>query len=81
MALAYFKLAIIGAGIAYRSREAGLTDDTDKVGEAVAPLIAAGWPSWPRLGFRRSSPWVEKRVLKRSPRPLSVQNRQEGPPP
>ena len=42
MALAYFKLAIIGAGIAYRSREAGLTDDTDKVGEAVAPLIAAG---------------------------------------
>ena len=42
MALAYFKLAIIGAGIAYRSREAGLADDTDKVDEAVAPLIAAG---------------------------------------
>ena len=42
MALAYFKLAIIGAGIAYRSRESGVTDDTDKVAEAVAPLIAAG---------------------------------------
>lgn len=42
MALAYFKLAIIGSGIAYRAREAGVTDDTDKVGEAVAPLIAAG---------------------------------------
>ena len=42
MALAYFKLAIIGAGIAYRAREGGATDDTDKVGEAVAPLIAAG---------------------------------------
>ncbi len=42
MALAYFKLAIIGAGIAYRARESGVTDDTDKVAEAVAPLIAAG---------------------------------------
>lgn len=42
MALAYFKLAIIGAGIAYRARESGVTDDTDKVAKAVAPLIAAG---------------------------------------
>lgn len=42
MALAYFKLAIIGAGIAYRAREAGVVDDTDEVGEAVAPLISAG---------------------------------------
>ncbi|HYJ56224.1 MAG TPA: phosphotransferase family protein [Mycobacterium sp.] len=42
MALAYFKLAIIGAGVAYRAREGGVTDDTDKVGEAVAPLITAG---------------------------------------
>ncbi len=42
MALAYFKLAIIGAGIAYRARESGVTDDADKVGEAVAPFIAAG---------------------------------------
>ncbi|UXA13285.1 phosphotransferase family protein [Mycobacterium sp. SMC-8] len=42
MALAYFKLAIIGAGIAYRAREAGVVDDTDKVAEAVGPLIAAG---------------------------------------
>jgi len=41
MALAYFKLGIIGAGIAYRAREGG-TADTDKVGEAVAPLITAG---------------------------------------
>ncbi len=42
MALAYFKLAIIAAGIAYRAREGGVADDIDKVGEAVAPLIAAG---------------------------------------
>ena len=43
MALAYFKLAIIGAGIAYRAREGGGdAGDTDKVGDAVAPLIAAG---------------------------------------
>ncbi|MGE0214148.1 phosphotransferase family protein [Mycolicibacterium sp.] len=42
MALAYFKLAIIGAGIAYRARESGATDDTDKVQQAVAPLLAAG---------------------------------------
>ncbi|MDY6998153.1 MAG: phosphotransferase family protein [Actinomycetota bacterium] len=42
MALAYFKLAIIGAGIAYRARESGVTDDSDKVEEAVRPLIAAG---------------------------------------
>ena len=41
MALASFKLGIIGAGIAYRAREGG-TADTDKVGEAVAPLITAG---------------------------------------
>ncbi|MGB0435428.1 MAG: phosphotransferase family protein [Mycobacterium sp.] len=42
MALAYFKLAIIGAGIAYRARVGGAAEDIDKVGEAVAPLIAAG---------------------------------------
>ena len=42
MALAYFKLAIIGAGIAYRARESGVSDDSDKVGDAVGPLIAAG---------------------------------------
>ncbi len=48
MALAYFKLAVIGAGIAFRARVGGAiegtdgTDDTDQVGEAVAPLIAAG---------------------------------------
>src|SRR6478736_10237485 len=43
MALAYFKLAIISAGIAYRGREGGgVADDTDQVAEAVGPLISAG---------------------------------------
>ena len=43
MALAYFKLAIIAAGIAYRGREGGgVADDTDQVAEAVGPLIGAG---------------------------------------
>ncbi|MGV0743128.1 phosphotransferase family protein [Mycolicibacterium sp. XJ870] len=40
MALAYFKLAIIAAGIDYRRREGA--DAPAQVGEAVAPLIAAG---------------------------------------
>jgi aminoglycoside phosphotransferase (APT) family kinase protein len=40
MALAYFKLAIIAAGIDYRARMGAA--GPDKVGEAVAPLIAAG---------------------------------------
>lgn len=39
MALAYFKLAIIAAGIAFRARMGGVQDN---VGEAVGPLIAAG---------------------------------------
>ncbi len=39
MALAYFKLAIIGAGIDYRARQSG---DVGRVGGAVRPLIAAG---------------------------------------
>jgi aminoglycoside phosphotransferase (APT) family kinase protein len=43
LALAYFKLAIIAAGIAYRGREGGgVADDTDQVGQAVGPLISAG---------------------------------------
>jgi len=42
MALAYFKVAIIAAGIDYRSRQGSGAADADKVGEAVAPLIAAG---------------------------------------
>jgi aminoglycoside phosphotransferase (APT) family kinase protein len=43
MALAYFKLAIIAAGIAYRGREGGgVADDTDQVAGAVGPLISAG---------------------------------------
>jgi aminoglycoside phosphotransferase (APT) family kinase protein len=41
MALAYFKLAIIAAGIAFRARMGG-ADSPDPVDEAVAPLIAAG---------------------------------------
>jgi aminoglycoside phosphotransferase (APT) family kinase protein len=43
MALGYFKVAIIAAGIAFRARRGGgVADDTDRVDEAVAPLIAAG---------------------------------------
>ncbi|WP_102145042.1 phosphotransferase family protein [Mycobacterium hubeiense] len=43
MALAYFKAAIIAAGIDYRGRMgSGSPDVATKVGEAVAPLIAAG---------------------------------------
>ncbi|MBX7431064.1 phosphotransferase family protein [Mycobacterium sp. Y57] len=42
MALAYFKLAIIAAGISYRAREGGAGDEGDPVGEAVGPLISAG---------------------------------------
>jgi aminoglycoside phosphotransferase (APT) family kinase protein len=40
MALAYFKLAIIAAGIDFRGREGGATETA--VGAAVAPLIAEG---------------------------------------
>jgi aminoglycoside phosphotransferase (APT) family kinase protein len=45
MALAYFKLAIIAAGIDFRRRMSGGQDDvdsSDRVGETVAPLIARG---------------------------------------
>lgn len=43
MALGYFKVAIIAAGIAYRLRVGGgTTGTTDKVGDTVAPLIARG---------------------------------------
>lgn len=43
LALAYFKLAIIAAGIDFRARmAAGEGGHDDPVGEAVAPLIAAG---------------------------------------
>jgi aminoglycoside phosphotransferase (APT) family kinase protein len=42
MSLAYFKLAIIAAGIDFRRRSSGATDSSDRVGETVAPLIAAG---------------------------------------
>jgi aminoglycoside phosphotransferase (APT) family kinase protein len=45
-ALAYFKLAIIAAGIDFRKRmaeaEGGESDAPDAIGEAVAPLIAEG---------------------------------------
>ena len=40
MSLAYFKLAIIAAGIDYRARMGG--SGPDNIGEAVAPLIEAG---------------------------------------
>ena len=44
MALAYFKLAIIAAGIDFRRRMSGDADAdaSDRVGETVAPLIARG---------------------------------------
>jgi aminoglycoside phosphotransferase (APT) family kinase protein len=45
MALAYFKLAIIAAGIDFRRRMSGGDDDvdaSDRVGETVAPLITRG---------------------------------------
>jgi aminoglycoside phosphotransferase (APT) family kinase protein len=40
MALAYFKLAVIAAGIDFRGRQG--SDAPDRVGEAVAPLLAEG---------------------------------------
>jgi aminoglycoside phosphotransferase (APT) family kinase protein len=46
MALAYFKLAIIAAGIDFRRRMSGAGNDdeaaSDRVGDTVAPLIARG---------------------------------------
>ncbi len=43
MALGYFKVAIIAAGIAFRARMGGgVAEDTDQVDEAVRPLVAAG---------------------------------------
>jgi aminoglycoside phosphotransferase (APT) family kinase protein len=42
MALAYFKLGIIAAGIQYRDRMAGGSEYGDKVGAAVGPCIAMG---------------------------------------
>jgi aminoglycoside phosphotransferase (APT) family kinase protein len=43
MALGYFKVAIIAAGIAFRARMGGgVAADTDQVDQAVGPLIAEG---------------------------------------
>ncbi len=43
LALGYFKVAIIAAGIAFRARMGGgVASDTDKVDQAVAPLVAEG---------------------------------------
>ena len=42
IALAYFKLAIIAAGVAFRDQLAGAGASGKRVDEAVAPLIAAG---------------------------------------
>lgn len=42
MSLAYFKIAIIAAGIDFRRRMAGGEDGSDRISEVVAPLIARG---------------------------------------
>ena len=43
LALGYFKVAIIAAGIAFRARMGGgVAEDTSEVDKAVAPLIAEG---------------------------------------
>jgi aminoglycoside phosphotransferase (APT) family kinase protein len=42
MALAYFKLAIIAAGIQFRDRMAGGSEYGVKLGEAIPPLVAMG---------------------------------------
>jgi aminoglycoside phosphotransferase (APT) family kinase protein len=42
LGLAYFKLAVIAAGIDYRGRAGGAGATPDRVGETVAPLIARG---------------------------------------
>jgi hypothetical protein len=43
MALGYFKVAIIAAGIAFRAREGGgVAADTGEVDKAVGPLMAEG---------------------------------------
>lgn len=43
LALGYFKVAIIAAGIAFRARMGGgVADDSDEVDQAVAPLVAEG---------------------------------------
>lgn len=51
MALAYFKLAIIAAGIDFRRRMSdqarGAGDAAEHTPEVVAPLISAAWPNWP----------------------------------
>jgi hypothetical protein len=42
MALAYFKAAIIAAGIDFRARQGSEAPGGSSVGEAVAPAIASG---------------------------------------
>ena len=42
VSLAYFKIAIITAGIAFRSRMGGSEDGLHRAGAGVASLIAAG---------------------------------------
>ena len=42
LALGYFKVAVIAAGIAFRGRMAGGDEFSSRVGETVAPLIASG---------------------------------------
>ena len=56
MALGYFKVAIIAAGIAFRARMGGgVAADTDEVDKAVTPLIAAG------LSALKVLPWSRRR--------------------
>ena len=58
MALGYFKVAIIAAGIAFRARMGGgVAADTDAVDQAVAPLIAEG-SARSRLGCEALRPEV-----------------------
>jgi aminoglycoside phosphotransferase (APT) family kinase protein len=42
MSLAFFKVAIIAAGIDFRQRAGGGADESGRVGEVIAPLIAVG---------------------------------------
>lgn len=47
LALGYFKVAVIAAGIHFRGRMSGGDEAADRVGRTVAPLIAAGLRALP----------------------------------
>ena len=76
MALAYFKLAIIAAGIQFRDRMGGATEYGDKVGEAVAPvhrdgpdrpLLARPVPLWGLIGRKWGTTGPNPRPGARTP--------------